>query len=123
MSKYTMSSLAELRKELREARKETVKAPSRMKKGDILMELEKMKGTRESTPPVASTCGGVPMKAEMKVKDVKKAKEQEFPMKPVAEEKAMKAKAKVPAKAPVAEKKPSKMEKLMKMMAEMSDSE
>lgn len=118
-----MSSLAELRKELREARKETVKAPSRMKKNDILVELEKMKGKRESTPPVASVVSAVPMKAEAKVADVKKAKEKEFPTKPVAESKAKEAKGKAPAKAPMVEKKSSKMERLMKMMAEMSDSE
>ena len=118
-----MSSLAELRKELREARKETVKAPSRMKKGDILMELEKMKEKRESVPPVASVMSATPMKAEMKVNDVKKAKEKEFPMKPVAEVKAKEAKPKAMPKAPATEKKPSKMDRLMKMMAEMSDSE
>lgn len=114
-----MSSLAEMRKELREARKETVKPVSRMKKGDILMELEKMKGKRESVPPVASVVGATPMKAEMKVKDVKKAKEKEFPTAPVAESKAKEPKAKAPA----APKKLSKMEMMMKMIDEMSDSE
>lgn len=115
-----MSSLAEMRKQLREARKETVKPVSRMKKGDVLLELEKLKGKREETAPVASTVGAAPKKMEAKVADVKVAKEKEFPMKPVEMSKAKKDKGSAVPKT-TGEKKPSKMEKLKAMLEAMGD--
>jgi hypothetical protein len=80
-------SLKDLREELRSLRKESVKPVSRMKKGDILMELERMRGKREETPPVASTVGAKPKKMAAKIDDIKVSKEKEFPVKPVEEEK------------------------------------
>lgn len=71
-----------MKKELRELRKEKVKPVSRMRKADIASELEKLRGTRDETPPVASTVGPVPKKMNGKVADVKKAKEHEFPVAP-----------------------------------------
>ena len=67
-----MSSLAELRKELKEFRKSTVHPVSRMKKADLLAELAKHK----AVAPVA-----VADKEEVKVEAPKKA-----PVKKVAKE-------------------------------------
>lgn len=114
-----------MREELRALRKETVKAPSRMKKGDILLELEKLKGKRETVPPVASTVGAAPKKMEAVQADVKVAKEKGFPTKPVEESKAKKGKGSALPKTttmPPAAKK-DKMAKLKAMLAEMSDGE
>jgi hypothetical protein len=58
-----------------------------MKKADIALELEKLRGKRESVPPVAATEGPKPKKMEAKIADVKVAKEHEFPTKPVEAEK------------------------------------
>jgi hypothetical protein len=116
-----MSSLAEMRKQLREARKETVKPVSRMKKGDVLMELEKLKNKREETPPVASTTGAAPKKMEAVQSDVKVAKEKGFPTKPVEMSKAKKDKGSAVPKTTMPDKKPSKMEKLKAMLEAMGD--
>ena len=118
-----MSSLAEMRKELRELRKESVKPVSRLKKGDVLMELERLRGKREDTAPVASTAGAKPKKMESVHADVKVSKERGFPMKPVEESKAKKGKGSAVPSTTGAAKKPGKMERLMKMIDEMSDDE
>jgi hypothetical protein len=97
-----------MRKQLREARKETVKPVSRMKKGDVLMELEKLNGKREDTPPVAATTGAKPKKMGAVQSDVKIAKERGFPTKPVEEAKATKSKGMAAAKTPGAMKKATK---------------
>ena len=89
-----MSSLAEMRKELREMRKEKVKPVSRMKKADIATEIEKLREKRETTPPVASVRGAGVKKSESAVESIKKAKETEFPVKPSKKE----VKAEKPAK-------------------------
>lgn len=81
-------SLKEMRDELRALRKDAVKPVSRMRKADIAAELEKLRGRREETAPVASTVSAAKPKAqEAKIKDVKKAKEAEFPVKPAEEPK------------------------------------
>jgi hypothetical protein len=80
-------SLKDMRDELRKLRKEAMKPTSRMKKADIASELERLRGKREETPPVASTVGAKPKKMEAKIADVKVAKEKEFPTKPVEESK------------------------------------
>lgn len=125
-----MPSAKELRDELRNLRKESVKPVSRMKKGDVLSELERLRGKREDTPPVASVVGAKPKKMEAKIDDIKVAKEKEFPVAPTAEKKkGGKKPSGVASKTASAEvsasssKKPSKMERLMKMIDEMSDSE
>ena len=78
-------SLKDMRDELRNLRKESIKPVSRMKKGDIASELERLRGKREETAPVASTVGAKPKKEVGKIADVKVAKEKEFPVKPVDE--------------------------------------
>ena len=82
-------SLKDMKDELRKLRKETVKPVSRMRKADVLAELERMKGKREEVPPVASTVGAKPKKMEAKIADVKVAKEKEFPTAPVEEKKRL----------------------------------
>lgn len=117
-------SLKDMKDELRKLRKETVKPVSRMRKADIASELERLRGKREETAPVASVTGAKPKKMEAKIDDVKLAKEKEFPMKPVEESKAKKGKGSaLPKTTTEAPKKSSKMEKLLKMIDEMSDSE
>ena len=119
-----------MRDELRALRKESVKPVSRMRKSDIASELERLRGKREETPPVASTAGAAPKKMAAKEKDVKVAKEKEFPTAPSEEKKkAGKKSSGMVSKTASAEasasssKKPGKMERLMKMLEEMSDSE
>lgn len=116
-------SAADLRKELRELRKEAVKPVSRMKKGDVLLELEKLRGKRESVPPVASTVGPTPKKMEAVQADVKVAKEKGFPVKPVEVSKAKKDKGSAVPKTTGGDKKSDKMAKLMKLMEAMSSDE
>jgi hypothetical protein len=119
-----MSSLKEMRDELRALRKESVKAPSRMKKADIASELERLRGKRESVPPVASTESAKPKKMEAKISDVKVAKEQGFPTKPVDAVKAKKDKGSALPKTTVAApKKGDKMAKLKAMLEAMSSDE
>lgn len=123
-------SLKDMRDELRKLRKEAMKPTSRMKKADIAAELEKLRGKREETPPVASTVGAKPKKMEAKIADVKVAKEKEFPTKPVEESKK-KASGKSAKKATVVggegavgvSTKMSKKAMMMKMLEDMSDSE
>lgn len=121
-------SLKDMRDELRALRKESVKPVSRMKKTDIAMELEKLRGKREETPPVAATPGPKPKKAEPKIADVKVAKEHEFPVAPTDEKKKSGKKSSgmavgKSAAADAAPKKSDKLAKLKAMLAEMSDSE
>jgi len=123
-------SLKDMRDELRALRKESVKPVSRMKKGDIAMELERLRGKREDTPPVASTVGAKPKKMAAKIDDIKVSKEKEFPVKPVDEKKknGKKSSGMAAGKSAAADcsdcgKKPSKMERLMAMIDEMSDSD
>jgi len=69
-----MSGLSELRKELRDLRKEHVKPVSRMKKSDISMEIEKLRGVRETTAPVAAVPSAPPKELKSRVETVKEAK-------------------------------------------------
>lgn len=123
-------SLKDMRDELRALRKDSVKPVSRMRKMDIAAELERLRGKREEVPPVASTAGAAPKKMAAKEKDVKIAKEKEFPAAPTEEKKkggkkssGMVSKSASAAPSESSSKKPSKMERLMKMIDEMSDSE
>lgn len=115
-----MSSLADMRKELREMRKESVKPVSRMKKGDISAEIERMRNKRESTPAPAAVPSASPKKLASRVETIKEAKRSEFPVAPAKE-----SKSKAVMKEPSEKKKKgvSKAE-LMKMISGMSsDSE
>ena len=71
-----MSSLAEMRAELREMRKTHAasKPVSRMRKGDISAEIERLRNMRETTPAPAATPSAAPRKQEPSVEGVKDAK-------------------------------------------------
>jgi len=116
-------SLKEMKDELRALRKEAVKPVSKLKKADVLSELERLREKRESVPPVAATLGPKPKKMEATMSDVKVAKEKGFPMKPVDAVKAKKDKGSAVPKTTAKPKKEGKMERLMKMIDAMSDSE
>ena len=72
-------SLAELRAELRALRKESVKPVSRMKKGDVSAELERLRKMREETPAPAAVPSVKSKAPESAKKFIKAAKETEFP--------------------------------------------
>lgn len=123
-------SLAEMRAELRELRKEHVKPVSRMKKGDISAEIQKMKVHREETAaPAATHSVGAPRMTKSAVESVKHAKAAEFPMQPsdcktavMAKQSTSKApagKAAAKVKAPEAKKKSLTREQLQAMIDSM----
>jgi hypothetical protein len=115
-----MPSVKELRDELRALRKEAVKPVSKLKKGDISSEIQKLRNMREETPAVDSVPSAPVRKLKAAAETIKEAKRSEFPVAPAdsgaAAKKAVKPSA-VPEK-----KKNSKLDKLMKMLEEMSDS-
>jgi hypothetical protein len=123
MPSHDKKSAAELRAELRALRKEHVKPISRMRMGDISAEIEKLKVGREETPSAAAVPSARPRQMAPAVESVKKAKAAEFPVAPAEGTKkgmprktARKAYEEVP-------KKKSKADKLMAMLAEMTDSD
>jgi hypothetical protein len=113
----TKKMLADMRKELKALRKDSVKPISRMKKADIAMELEKLRHMTETTPLVAATPMAPAKKAKAAVEPIAKAKEMDFPVKPSKETVALESKAQKAVKK--AEGKPPKkdlVEKLMKLL-------
>lgn len=123
-----MPSAKEMRDELRMLRKESLKPVSRMKVSDVSAELERMRGKRESTPPVASTpVDKAPKAMAAKMADVKEMKAAEFPTKPVDMKEKMAAlrakkgsgKVEEPKKEPMSKK--DKLAKLMAMLEEDSE--
>ena len=112
--------LAELRKELKELRKEAVKPVSRMRKGDISAEIERMRGMRAETPAAAAVPSAPLMKSKAAVESVKEAKAKEFPMIPSKMSEKKEEKKEKPKAAP---KKKSKLDRLMEMMDGMSDTD
>lgn len=109
--------LADMRKELKELRKESVKPVSRMRKADIAAELEKLRHKTDTTPLVAATPMAPAKKAKAAVEPIERAKEMEFPVKPSKEVVSLENKAQKAAKK--AEAKPPKkdlVEKLMKLL-------
>ena len=118
-----MPSAKELRDELRAMRKEAVKPVSKMRKGDVAAEIEKLKAGREETPaPAATPSSATKKKMISAVEDVTSAKRMEFPQKPSA---GMKKSATAAGKPSAADgsKKKSKLDKLMAMMDEMTDTD
>ena len=121
-------SLAEMRKELRDMRKEFVKPVSRMKKGDISHEMNALRERRETTPAPAATPSAPPKGMKPDVENIKDVKKAVF-MKPEgvasAKGKGKVSKEKdVKAGMPKVDKMSDKMStkaKLMKMLADMSD--
>lgn len=121
-----MPSLSELRAELKELRKSSLgeRPVSRMKKSDISEQIEHLRRIRGETPAAAAV-PSVPLRmSKAAVETVKEAKASEFPVMPAPKAPSLKAPApsakKMAAPAP---KKSSKMDRLMKMLEEMSDSE
>lgn len=112
-----MSSLAEMRAALRELRKDAVKPVSRMRKGDISDEINRLREMRETTPAAKATPSALPRSKE--VESLKMAKASEFP---VAAEKKMKKKL-GEGGAGQLKKKSSSKSRLLQMLAEMSDSD
>lgn len=124
-----MSDLKSLREELRRMRKESVKPVSKMRKGDISAEIERMKGMRAETPAVAAVPSAPPKKSKAAAETIKEAKATEFPVAPEHHSKKKTAgKSSTGASKHVAgedagSKKKDKLAKLKQMLAEMSDSE
>jgi hypothetical protein len=113
-----MPKLDEMKAELRSLRKDAVKPISKMKKGDISVELERLRACREETPAVAAVPSAPVRMSKCASETIKTAKASEFPVAPAAKKKAGAAVAAAEPK-----KKVSKAA-LMKMLAEMSsDSE
>jgi len=117
-----------MRKELKELRKQHAehKPVSKLRKADISAQLERLRGMRETTAPVASTPGAEPKKMMPKARSVKESKEEEHPVAPhhgttkgEPRKTARKAfEGETPKKA-----KAAMMAKMMKMMAEMTSDE
>ncbi len=123
-----MPSAKELKDELRKLRKEAVKPVSKMRIADVASEIERLKGKREETPSVASTpAEKAPKKMAPKMKDVKEAKEHEFPTAPMEAKKKGGKSVTVGGSGAIGEttSKPSgKKDKLAKLLAMLdSDSE
>jgi hypothetical protein len=121
-----MPSAKELRDELRMLRKESQKPVSKMKVGDCAKEIERLKGMREESPSVAATpADRAPKKMMPKIADVKVAKEKEFPTAPQKKSGRVVvggsgAVGETTTKAPG---KKNKLEKLMAMLGDMTDSD
>jgi len=80
-------TLADLRKELKELRKKAMPTPvSRMKKGDVAAELERLRGKEENLVKTVLAEEAVPKKAVKKVEAVQKTahKEQDVAVKKTA---------------------------------------
>jgi len=119
-----MPSAKELRDELRALRKESVKPISKMRKGDVSAEIERLKVGREETPAVAAVPSAPKKKSVAAVESIQEAKKSQFPVKPAPldAKKEKMAKAEGP-KAEAPKKKRSAMEKLLSLVEAMSDSE
>ena len=118
----TKKSAAELRAELKALRKEHVRPVSKMRVGDISAEIERLRVGREETPAVDAVPSAPPRKLKAAVESIKKAKAAEFPVAPASLD-AKSGKATKKAAAPSEKKKITKMEKLMAMLEDMSDSD
>lgn len=119
-------SLKEMRDELKTLRKEksTIKPISKMKKTEIALELEKLRGVREETPAPSATKSAMPKKMEAKIADIKVAKENEFPVAPASSKKKTGGKKETVVGGSGAvgvETKMSKKDMLKKLIEEMDD--
>lgn len=77
-----MPSASDLKAELRQLRKESVRPVSRMRVADIATEIQRLKGVREETPLPAATPSAPPKRAKASVESIKEAKASEFPTQP-----------------------------------------
>lgn len=119
-----MTELSTLRAELRELRKNHIKPISKMRKGDISMEVMKLREMRETTPPIAAVPSAPIKELKSVVKTVKEAKKNEFPVTPST--KASKAapapKVSAAKKKDIVAKRVSKAD-MMRMVEQMEDDE
>lgn len=108
-----------MREELRQLRKESSahKPISKLKKGDVAAELERMREMREEVAPVAATKGAPARVSKAAAESVKEAKAAEFPVKP--------SKAAVKMEKPKPEPKAPRMSKavLRRMVDELTSDE
>ena len=125
-----MSDLKSMREELRALRKDYVKPESRMRKGDISTELNRLREMREETPAVASYSNVKVPRQVSSVESIREAKASEFPVEPERAKKQMpkalvRPAPKVAAKAAKAakaapkadlKKKESKLAQLMRLL-------
>ena len=88
---YGRMSLADMRKELKDLRKSAKEnmPVSRMKKGDISAELERLRGMRETTTAPAAVPSTSPRKMASKCATVKESKMKEHPIAPEKKKKGM----------------------------------
>ena len=124
-----MPSAKELKDELRQLRKShpDYMPISKLKKGDISSQIERLKAGREETPAPAAVPSASLKKSQAAVETIKEAKRMEFPQKPSSKaEKSVKKSttdAGRSAAAEKGEKKKSKLDRLMEMMDQMSSSD
>lgn len=115
-------SLADMRKELRELRKNHVKPISKMRKSDIHSELERLREKRETTAPVAATHAEKARPSEPRASSYHESRESEHKVKPAPA--AKKGRPVMGKESGGAKKSGSaKLEKLLAMMEQMSDSD
>ena len=100
-------------------RKEKVKPVSRMKKGDISSEIEKLRVGREETPAPAAVPSAPVRKSKSAVETVKQAKAMEFPTAPGPAATPLKKKDNAPTKQGPNPKK--KQDRLARMLALMDE--
>lgn len=122
-----MPSAHDLKIELRNLRKESLKPVSKMRVADISAEIQRLKGMREETPAVAAIRTAPLTKAKAAVKTIQEAKANNFPAMPDSGVTAGPPKKAAPErKQPKTELKdffsdPAKKSKLEKLMAMMDD--
>jgi len=116
------SDLKSLRQELKELRKQQVKPVSRMKKGDVAAEIERMRVSREETPHAAAVPSAPVRKFKASVETVKQAKAAEFPTAPGPAATPLKKKDNAPTKQGPNPKK-DRLARMMALLEEGSDSE
>jgi hypothetical protein len=118
-------SVSDLRKELREMRKQAIKPVSRMTKADCAMELERLKHHSATTPAVAQHSPSDKRPETSTASTLKKM--QEHPLLTPAQERMKKArdakKSTAPASGDAGEKKKSSKKDLLAKMARMLESD
>ena len=129
MPSHDKKSASDLRKELRELRKEkaAVKPVSKMRVGDISAEIERLRNSREDTPAMAAVPSVPQRKMKAAVESIKEAKSKEFPVMPEPSETkkgmARKTARKAYENTPSEKKKTSKVDRLLAMIDAMSDTD
>lgn len=123
-----MPSAKELRDQLRDLRKDTVKPVSKMRKEDVSAEIQRLRGAREETPAVAAVPSTKAKAMKSTVETIKEAKAMEFPTAPMgADTKKKSGKSPMVASKDSSDdgskKKKSKKDMLKALMAAMESSD